>query len=259
MTGAAPTKLAVITDVHANLPALQAVLSVLEAEGYDVLYHTGDAIGIGPHPRETLDLLLATPRAHLVLGNHELRYLQGMPATRPDGVSELEFRHARWLQATLGPDYRPILARLPRQRGKVVHGLHLRFLHYAPGTGRWQLHPVVQKPSPTQLDEMFLEDAGDAVPDVIFYGHHHPPADQTGAVRYVNPGALGCTADGLARFVTLTVREDARYTLERRSAPYDVQPVLRALARQRVPARDFIYRTFFKVDPERFRALAGQP
>lgn len=258
MTGDAPTKIAVITDVHANLPALQAVLDVLAVEGYDTLYHTGDAVGIGPYPREALDLLLATPRAHLLLGNHELRYLEGMPEERPAGISQLEFRHVRWLQETLGPGYESVLRRLPRQVDRRVHGLRLRFLHYAPGEGRWRLHPVVREPTPAQLDAMFLEGGADAVPDVIFYGHHHPPADQTGAARYVNPGALGCTADGVARFVLLTVRQDGTCTLDKRRVPYDVEPLLRALARRRVPARKFIYRTFFEVDPARFEELAVQ-
>jgi hypothetical protein len=56
-----PTKIAVMTDVHANLPALQAALSTIEQEGYDLLVHTGDAIAIGPYPAETLDVLLSTP------------------------------------------------------------------------------------------------------------------------------------------------------------------------------------------------------
>ncbi len=47
------------SNAHANLPALEAALAALDAEGCEFVVHTGDAIGIGPHPAECLDLLLA--------------------------------------------------------------------------------------------------------------------------------------------------------------------------------------------------------
>jgi len=64
-------RIIVITDVHANLPALEAALESIRAEGYDALFHTGDTIGIGPYPAECLELLLNTPNIHFVMGNHE--------------------------------------------------------------------------------------------------------------------------------------------------------------------------------------------
>ena len=234
--------LAVITDTHANLPALEAALEAIRRAGYDALYHTGDAIGIGPHPQETLDLLLETPRVHLLMGNHELRYLNGMPAEQPETVTDLEFQHVRWVQRVMGPDYRAVVRPFPRRLERTVHGLRLCFLHYAPGNGRWDLHPVIKHPTPAQLDVLF---AG-CEADLLFYGHHHPPADAVGRARYVNPGALGCSGDGLARFVLLHIADDGTARLEKHAAPYDRESVLRDLVRRRVPGRAFIARAFFK-------------
>ena len=64
-------RVVVITDVHANLPALKAVLESIRVEGYDALVHTGDAIAIGPYPAECLDLLLGVPNIRFVMGNHD--------------------------------------------------------------------------------------------------------------------------------------------------------------------------------------------
>ncbi len=61
-------RIAVITDAHANLQALRAALAEIRRIGVDAVYHTGDAIGIGPQPAETLDLLLAQPDAVLLMG-----------------------------------------------------------------------------------------------------------------------------------------------------------------------------------------------
>ena len=64
-------RIAVLTDAHGNLPALQVALAALQREGCDAIFHTGDAIGIGPCPAECLDLLLNTPRVRPVMGNHD--------------------------------------------------------------------------------------------------------------------------------------------------------------------------------------------
>jgi predicted phosphodiesterase len=247
--------IAVITDAHANLPALEAALDAIRREGYDALYHTGDAIGIGPHPVEALELLRATPRAHLLLGNHELRYLNGMPPEQPEGITDVEFQHVRWMQRVMGGDYRAFLRTLPRRIDRSVHGVRLCFLHYAPGHGRWDLHPVVQAPGPAQLDAMFAR----CEADLVFYGHHHPPADAVGRARYVNPGTLGCSADSLARFVLLRIAADGAYTLEKHAVPYDRASVLRDLMRLRVPAREFICRAFFKTDPGQWKVASQSP
>jgi predicted phosphodiesterase len=238
-------RIAVITDAHANLLALEAGLDAIHREDYDALYHTGDAIGIGPHPAKALDLLLHTPRAHLLMGNHELRYLNGMPAEQPEAVSDLEFRHVRWMQRVLGPDYRSVVRTFPRRIERTVNGLRLCFLHYAPGQARWGLHPVVETPTVTQLDAMF---AG-CEADLVFYGHHHPPADHPGRARYVNPGTLGCSPDGFARFVTLDIAPGGTYTLQKHAIPYDQDRVLHDLIQRHVPGRTFIARAFFKATP----------
>jgi len=240
------TRIAIITDAHANLPALQAALQAIRQAGYDLLYHTGDVIGIGPHPQETLDLLLETPHAHLLMGNHELRYLNGMPAEQPETVPDLEFRHVRWVQRILGSGYRTVVRTFLRRIERTVHGRQICFLHYAPGSGRWNLHPVIKSPTTAQLDTMF---AG-CEADLVFYGHHHPPADAVGRARYINPGTLGCSADGLARYVMLYIAEDGTMQLKKHAVPYDRERVLRDLNRRRVPGREFIARTFFKATLE---------
>ena len=64
-------KIAILTDVHGNLPALQVALRAIRREGADAIFHTGDAIGIGPFPAECLELLLSTSGMNLICGNHD--------------------------------------------------------------------------------------------------------------------------------------------------------------------------------------------
>lgn len=85
-------KIAILTDVHGNLPALQVALRAIRREGADAIFHTGDAIGIGPFPAECLELLLSTPGMNLICGNHDISSIkhssvEGMHHPTPDQIS----------------------------------------------------------------------------------------------------------------------------------------------------------------------------
>ncbi len=66
---------AVISDIHANLPALEAVLEEIDGLGIEHILCCGDIVGYGPHPRECVELLRHR-KIPSVLGNHDLYVLQ---------------------------------------------------------------------------------------------------------------------------------------------------------------------------------------
>ena len=83
------TRIAVITDAHANLPVLDAALAAIRGDGVSAVYHTGDAIGIGPFPAEVLDRLLHEPGMRPVMGNHDVWFVFGLPSPgRPGWARE---------------------------------------------------------------------------------------------------------------------------------------------------------------------------
>ncbi|MEW6420796.1 MAG: metallophosphoesterase family protein [Deinococcota bacterium] len=82
-------RLLLLSDTHANHPALDAVLHDADARGFDQVIHLGDALGYGPHPREVLSTLRDLD-AVCLLGNHEqmlLAYADGRPGERESVVS----------------------------------------------------------------------------------------------------------------------------------------------------------------------------
>jgi predicted phosphodiesterase len=101
-------KVAVLTDVHANLPALRAVLGQLEQEGFDLLVHLGDAIAIGPFPAECLDLLLNVPNVRCVMGNHDEYFVHGLPQPQPAWMSDGEVEHQHWTHRQMDPALRTV-------------------------------------------------------------------------------------------------------------------------------------------------------
>ncbi|WP_012694319.1 metallophosphoesterase family protein [Deinococcus deserti] len=100
-------RLLLLSDTHANLPALQAVLQDAASRGYDQVVHLGDALGYGPFPVEVLESLREL-EAICLLGNHEqmlLEYASGKRQPRESVVSQaltwqlsqLSADHLRWV------------------------------------------------------------------------------------------------------------------------------------------------------------------
>lgn len=233
-------KIAVITDVHANLPALKAALECIRREGCDTIFHTGDAIAIGPFPAECLDVLLNTPNIQFVMGNHDSYYVHGLPTPQPDWMSDGEVQHQRWTHSRLDPQMRSAVAGWPYVLERDLEGVRTVFVHYALAPSAQDYQPVVRNATAADLDRMFeLHSAA-----LVFYGHDHGRSDEKGRARYVNPGSLGCHGKAIARYCVVEIH-GGKYTVEHRGAPYDDDELLNAFERRGVPEREFIYRAFF--------------
>ena len=233
-------KIAVLTDVHANLPALRASLRAIHQEGCDAIYHTGDAIAIGPYPAETLDLLLNIPQTHLIMGNHDSWFVHGLPSPQPSWMSDGEVAHQHWVHSCLDPSLRAIVAQWPYVIQEEFEGVRLTFLHYALADTAEGFVPILRDPTSDDLDTIFARYQA----DVVFYGHIHRASDMVGQARYVNPGALGCHKKPVARFAVLECAR-GEYRLEKRAVPYDDAPLFAEFEKRRVPDREFIYQAFF--------------
>jgi len=233
-------RIAILSDVHGNLPALEAALAAIEREGCDAIYHTGDVIGIGPYPAECILLILDRPHIRLIMGNHDAWFVHGLPQPRPTWMTKGELAHHQWVHAQLDPSLRSVVARWPYVIQEQISGVRVVFTHYGPDDSGRGFVPVIRDARPEDLDGMF----GEYDADVVFYEHHHPLADLQGRARYVNPGSLGCHTEPLARFLILDCANDT-YTVQHRAVPYDDRPLFAAFEDRAVPERETIRRIFF--------------
>src|SRR3954470_6838780 len=87
-------KRAIISDIHSNLEALQAVLADIKSQGITEIYCLGDVIGYGPNPRECIDLVMSCKL--VLLGNHD----QGAMFD-PDGFNGPAEKAIFWTRAQL--------------------------------------------------------------------------------------------------------------------------------------------------------------
>ena len=233
-------KIIVITDVHANLPALRTTLSAAKSEGYDLLVHTGDAIAIGPYPAETLDLLLSLPNARFIKGNHDQWFADGLPNPIPEWMSQGEVEHQHWTHSQIDSKLRSILADWPMIIREKFEGVEVAFMHYKFDETTMDFESVLRDPTGKQLDELFHPFP---VP-VLFYGHSHVFWDKQGQARYINPGSLGCFLQAVARYAVLEIK-NGTYQIEHRAVKYDDRDIGKTFEQRNVPDREFICRTFF--------------
>lgn len=216
-------RLAIVADVHANLPALQAVLADAQGCVVDGYLVAGDLFA-GPHPDECLRLLQALG-ALMIRGNsdiNQLRYAAG--AAPPSWETAHQWALVRWNHARIAPATRAAVAALPEQRAVAFPGTApIRMVHGSPRNPFEGLDP---DDAPEVLD---LALASVAEP-VLICGHTHVAWQVGRDGRLVlNPGAVcgPLNGDVRAQYALLEWRTDRWYG-ELRAVPYDLSLVRRA-------------------------------
>ena len=168
-------KIGIISDVHANLPALQKVVRCLQGNGVDTIIHLGDAIAIGLQPRECLDLLRSIPEARFGMGNHDYWYAYGLPDPLPDWMTQGELQHQYWTHEQLGEEFKDWIKSWPWNMIIDVEDIRLAFLHCPLKGDPMYAKNFILDPKPEDFDQYFDFQAA-----YYFFGHVHTPADLQG-------------------------------------------------------------------------------
>jgi diadenosine tetraphosphatase ApaH/serine/threonine PP2A family protein phosphatase len=100
----------VITDIHANLEALDACLVDARTRGYDESLVLGDLVGYGPDPNDVVERILALAPVAIVRGNHD-KVACGLE--QAEGFNAVARNAAKWTLEVLTPEHREWLAALP--------------------------------------------------------------------------------------------------------------------------------------------------
>lgn len=233
-------KIAVFTDVHGNLFALEAIAKALKSEAPDLIFFTGDCISGGPFPSECIDLLASLPNTHCIRGNHEDLLLGELPPRVYPKARREEEEHFRWIHSQISGEQRDWIRTWPHHLTHSCYRFQLDFIHYPRVLEQNRYRPVIVSPYAAELDELFEGMTG----DIVFYGHHHPHSDITGRSRYINPGAAGAYDDCFARYTTLELRPRSIHVAHKRAA-FDLPKLYRAFKERSVPDADTIFRVYY--------------
>lgn len=226
-------RLAVLSDIHGNLDALQAVAADLRGHGVDAVINLGDSLSGPLLPRETAQFLMAQDWIHLA-GNHERQILQLTSSSSQSDIyahRQLGAAELAWL-ATLAPT---------RWLGSDVF-----LCHGAPTSDSVSLLEDGDRPATAVR---IAEHLGELDAALILCGHSHVPRSVRSRGRLiVNPGSVGQPAyadDHPRPHVIETGSPDARYALlEQRagtwrssliSVPYPPKPMAALATARRRP------------------------
>ena len=187
-------KLAVLSDVHGNFRALEAVLLDAKALGVDHVLFLGDLIFMGLDPQPCFDLLMASKPLVTIKGNTESN-IEGIKSVQPkDEQQKLWRKFIRYTDIRLKPEAKELMKTWPIvQRGEIGNDPFI-FCHGSPYSYD---EPITEDldPSSELYTKLMAEDA-----TVILCGHTHIPADfMLGDKRIINPGAVGYSFDGDTR------------------------------------------------------------
>ena len=175
-------RVAVLADIHGNLPALEAVLADIARDAPDLVMVCGD-VASGPLPVESLEVLRALPRARFVRGNADRSLVAGFDGEeRP----RLPGPAADWCAAQLSRSHRDFLASFAQTVPVEVEGLgRVLFCHGSPRSDEEMM--TVETPEARLRELLAGVDA-----DVVVCGHTHMAFDRVvDGVRVINPGSVG--------------------------------------------------------------------
>jgi diadenosine tetraphosphatase ApaH/serine/threonine PP2A family protein phosphatase len=228
--------LALLYDIHGNLPALEAVLA--DASGADRWLLGGDMAPFGPYPDETLDRLQALEGAIWIRGNTE-RWLVDREDLRGPMTEAVEA-----CRAVIGDARADELAALP-ERAALDGGVAV---HASPVSDMRSFLP-----QPRDDEGELL--AGSTAPR-LFFGHTHLQfrrAAVGAATELVNPGSVGMPLDGDRRAAYALLHDDG--SVELRRVAYDWEASVRAL-RRRFGGRDWVRIVSARIELSRFDVAA---
>jgi putative phosphoesterase len=227
-------RVAVITDIHANLPALEATLAEIEHLAADVVYCGGDLVGYGPHPNEVCGLIQARA-IPTIYGNYDYaigRDLEDCGCAYVDRHDrEIGQLSVDWTLAHTNQEAKDFMRGLPFDLRFELAGTRVRVVHGSPRKVNEYLFE--DKPARTFERIAALADC-----DVLVFGHTHKPwIRDYGGVRFVNCGSVGKPKDGAARAAFALLRAqagDVSASIHR--VAYDALAVAREMRTAGLPA-----------------------
>jgi predicted phosphodiesterase len=235
-------KYALLSDIHANLPALEAVLRDVDSQQADAIYHLGDLTGYAPWPNEVVTLLKQRGIPGIA-GNYDSTVATDYKhcGCRADSPHEEELSHIsyQWTRQHVNAATKAYLAGLPfridiRPFGGHLSGPSIVLLH-----GNQTLNTVyVSEDRTDEFLRKMASSVGASAGDVICFGHTHKPWQRTvNGVRFVNTGSVGRPKDGDPRAGYVIVSaEGSELSVEVVRVTYDVELTAREIVRSGLPA-----------------------
>ncbi|MDP4098460.1 metallophosphatase family protein [Paenibacillus sp. P96] len=230
-------RVAVVSDIHGNLEAWDAVVKDIDARGISRIFCLGDLVGKGPNPVEVTDQV-RTRCEVVVRGNWD------------ELVGRQEDDNFSWHAQRLGPERVAYLASLPFQHDVIMSGRRIRLLHASPQSVYHRVQPWDPAEKRLAMFDPLPDEEAVArfEPDIVGYGDvHNAFLQHLRGKTLFNVGSVGnpldmtqasyCILEGM-----LGSRENAPFSIQFMRVPYDIELAVAQAEKAGVPSLDYYVR-----------------
>jgi putative phosphoesterase len=181
-------RIGVISDIHSNYDALQAVLSAIG--DYDALVCLGDLVGYGAQPNEVVSEIRSLRPKAIVMGNHDYAVSTG----ETSGFVQHAVQAVQWTRKNISPENLSYIASLRTKATCTMDSAKIALAH---GSPRDPLNEYIYPDTAEFILRSLVEDSGGTI---LLLGHTHVPfVRRFDSMLLGNPGGVGQPRDGDAR------------------------------------------------------------
>jgi putative phosphoesterase len=231
-------KVVLIGDIHANLPALEAVLAhAYEKENenepdVEAIWNVGDFVGYGAFPDQVVQRLRKEDNVLSIAGNYDLKVLQFKQKKNKWRKKKHPYKYLafKWTYENLSKKNRKYLRFLSQEIRLKVKGRRILLTHGSPASNEEPLTPDTPEKRLRKL-------AQKAKADVIICGHSHQPfAREVDGVWFINTGSVGRPDDGDPRacYAILEITSE-QIQVRHYRVEYDVKRAVAAIREHKLP------------------------
>jgi predicted phosphodiesterase len=231
------TSIALLGDVHANLPALESVLFHAESLGAKSFWNIGDFVGYSAFPDQVVKRLRG-PRISNIIGNYDLKVLK-FPQKKKKWRKKknpLKWQAFKWAYQNLSADSRDYLASLPEELCLTVGERNFLLVHASPESNEEVLDESTPNERLLELKQI-AEDRHNTEFAAIVCGHSHTPfTRRIENTLFINSGSVGRPGDGNPRaaYAFLEISKSGLMVSHYR-LNYDVEAAVAAIHDQGLP------------------------
>jgi putative phosphoesterase len=225
-------KIAVISDIHANIHALQAVWDDIEIVRPDVVYCLGDLVGYGAFPNEVVEFLQVR-KVPTLMGNYDEGVgfdMNDCGCVYKDPVQEeLGHQSLLWSRERTTAEHKAYLRALPMNIRLEESKPSMLMVHGSPR----RMNEYIYEDRPRATFERLAKVAGT---QALFFGHTHLPYQKTiNGMLFVNTGSVGKPKDGDPRAGYVVFDAGLRPKVEFRRVKYDIRAAAEAIRSCELP------------------------
>jgi len=219
-------KLIVISDIHANYDALEAVSK--EICDCDHLVCLGDLVGYGAQPNEVIEEIRRIKPQTIIAGNHDYATVTGDTSNFVTYASKV----IEWTRRRMKSENLAFLSSLPHYSTKTIDDTVIACYH---GSPRDPLNEYIYPGAPQFVLQALIEEA---TANLLFLGHTHMPLySSTPSGTLINPGSIGQPRDGDPRSSYSTIEiSEGKIICRTERISYDVESAASKIVQEGLPA-----------------------